>query len=68
MVMTRMSENSYQIQRPPRLFTPYDSLETTGYDLSMLTYGDMLYEDPNLFVMVDLGYGTPQRFSLTPPS
>jgi hypothetical protein len=68
MVMTRMSSNSYQIQRAPRLFTPYDSLETTGYDLSALTYGDMLYEDPNLFVMVDLGYGTPQRFSLTPPS
>ena len=68
MVMTRMSNNSYQIQRAPRLFTPYDSLETTGYDLSTLTYGDLLYEDPNLFVMVDLGYGTPQRFSLTPPS
>jgi hypothetical protein len=68
MVMTRMTSNSYQIQRAPRLFTPYDSLETTGYDLSTLTYGDLLYEDPNLFVMVDLGYGTPQRFSLTPPS
>jgi hypothetical protein len=68
MVMTRMSPNSYQIQRAPRLFTPYDSLETTGYDISTITYGDMLYEDPNLFVMVDLGYGTPQRFSLTPPS
>jgi hypothetical protein len=67
MAMTLMTSSSYQIQRAPRLFTPFDSLETTGYDRRDATYGDMLWEDPTLFVLVDLGYGTPQKFSLSPP-
>ena len=62
-----LSPSSYQIQRAPRLFTPFDSLETTGYDLSSMTYGDFKYENSRLYVMVDLGYGSPQPMDLTPP-
>jgi hypothetical protein len=66
MIMNKLNTNSYQIQRPPRLFTPYDSLETTGYDLSTMTYGDFLWEDPNVYIMVDTGAGFPQRQPITP--
>jgi len=67
-VLTLLSPNSYQLQRAPRLFTPFDTIETTGYDLSSMTYGDLYYREARLYVMVDLGYGTPQPMDLTPTS
>lgn len=66
--LTLLSSKSYQLHRAPRLFTPFDSLETTGYDLTSMTYGDLFYRESHLYVMVDLGYGTPQPMDLTPPS
>ena len=62
-----MTVGSYQLQRAPRQFTRYDSLLTTGYDKSSITFGDTFYDDVNqrIFIFVDLGDGSPQAVDIT---
>lgn len=70
MVCCTMSPMSYQTQRAPRLWTNYDSLSSTGFDYSALTFGDTYYDDASnkIYVYVNFGDGTPQPMDLTPVS
>jgi hypothetical protein len=67
MVMCTMSPFSYQRQRAPRQWTNYDSLDTTGYDYSSVTYGDTYYDDTtqHLYIFIDFGRGVPEMLDLT---
>lgn len=72
MVISTMSPFSYQTQRAPRQWTNYDSLETTGYDVSSIAFGDTYYDDnpesatyQHIFIFVNLGDGTPQPVDFT---
>jgi hypothetical protein len=67
MLMSNMSSSSYQRQRAPRHWTNYDSLTTTGYDYSSVTFGDTYYDNnlQRLFLFIDLGRGTPEPFDIT---
>lgn len=67
MIICAMSTSSYQTQRAPRQWTNYDSLETTGYDYSSITFGDTWFDDSQqkIFIYVNLGDGTPQPIDIT---
>jgi hypothetical protein len=56
-----MSTSSYQTQRAPRIWTNYESLETTGWDYSSITFGDTWYDDsgPSVYVYINQGDGIP---------
>jgi hypothetical protein len=56
-----MSTTNYQTQRAPRLWTNYDSLETTGWDIGSVTFGDTWYDDTSgqMFLYVNQGDGVP---------
>jgi hypothetical protein len=68
MIICSMAISSYQVNRAPRLWTNYDSLTTTGYDFSSLTFGDTYYDDTtqHLFLYIDYGRGVPEPFDITP--
>jgi hypothetical protein len=67
MIICNMTTTSYQIQRAPRLWTNYDSIETTGYDYSSLTFGDTYYDDTSqhLYLYIDYGRGIPEPMDIT---
>ena len=67
MIICAMSTSSYQTQRAPRQWTNYDSLDTTGYDYSSITFGDTWFDDSQqkIFIYVNLGDGTPQPIDIT---
>jgi hypothetical protein len=67
MIVCAMSTSSYQTQRAPRQWTNYDSLDTTGYDYSSITFGDTWFDDSQqkIFIYVNLGDGTPQPIDIT---
>lgn len=67
LIIATMSLSSFQTQRAPRQWTNYDSLETTGYDFSEVTFGDTWYADDlqRIFIFVDTGTGTPQPIDIT---
>jgi hypothetical protein len=67
MVICTMSPFSYQTQRAPRQWTNYDSIATTGYDYSAVTFGDTYYDDTQqrIYIFVNLGDGTPQPVDFT---
>lgn len=67
MIMCSMALSSYQRNRAPRLWTNYDSLETTGYDFSSLTFGDTYYDDSSqhIFLYIDFGRGIPEPLDIT---
>jgi hypothetical protein len=63
-----MSLSSYQTQRAPRLWTNYDSLETTGWDFTSVTFGDTYFDDnqpQKIWIFVNIGDGTPQAIDIT---
>ena len=67
MVICTMAPFSYQIKRAPRQWTNYDSIETTGYDYSSVTYGDTYYDDTtqHIYIFIDFGRGVPEMLDLT---
>ena len=67
MIVCAMSTSSYQTQRAPRHWTNYDSLDTTGYDYTSVTFGDTWYDDSlqKIFLFVNLGDGTPQPVDIS---
>lgn len=61
MYLCSMSSSSYQTQRAPRMWTNQDSLDTTGWDFSSVTFGDMYYDDTqgSTSIYINQGDGVP---------